>query len=176
VPSIPAKGIINSDGLADGFRGRSDGLDVAAEDELFDLVFNWIVEFVAVGPEKLDAVVRVRIVRSGDDDASVGAETAGHVSDTGSRKWADEEDIDAHREDAGRDGILKHVAGKPGILADNDLVLSAAASLDVKVLEDMSSGAPDFEGGLGSDGFDVGGATHTVSTEDFFARLDFGST
>ena len=44
---------------------------------LFDLV----IQLVAVGAEKLDAVVGVGIVRGRDDDAGVGAQAARDVSD-----------------------------------------------------------------------------------------------
>jgi len=42
-----------------------------------------VVELVAVGAEELDAVVVVRIVRGGDDDAGVRAQAARDVGDAG---------------------------------------------------------------------------------------------
>ena len=86
-----------------------------------------VIEFVAVVAEKFQAVVVVRIVRGGDDDAGIGAETVGDACHAGRGQRADKEDIDAHREDAAGEGVLKHIAGEAGVFADDDLMAVAAA-------------------------------------------------
>ena len=84
------------------------------------------------------------------------------------RQRPDEQHVHAHRKDAGRDGVFEHVAGKPRVLADDDLVPAAAARLAFEVFENVRGGAAQFERGLGGDGFNVGRAADAVRAEDFF--------
>jgi hypothetical protein len=51
---------------------------LSAGDQFFDAQFNGVVEFVAIGAEELDAIVRIGIVGGGDDDARIGAQAAGY--------------------------------------------------------------------------------------------------
>ena len=83
---VAAQRVVDAHRLADCVGGRADVFDLAAEDQVLDLIFDLVVELVAVGAEELDAVVVVGIVRGGDDDAGVGAQAAGDVGDA--RAWA----------------------------------------------------------------------------------------
>ncbi|MPN24883.1 hypothetical protein SDC9_172288 [bioreactor metagenome] len=101
-------------------RGGRQGVQPVTEDELLDLVLVLVGELVAGAGEDLDAVVLVRVVRGGDDEPGVGAHRLGHVRDAGGRQHADPLDIAAHRGDARHQCALQHVAGDPGVLADDD--------------------------------------------------------
>ena len=57
-------------------------------------------KLVAVVIEKLDAVVVIRIVRGGDDNAGIGAQAVGDPSHAGRGQRADEKHIHSHRQDA----------------------------------------------------------------------------
>ena len=55
-------GIVDAGGTSD-FAGRwANGLDLTAEHQVFDFGFDLVVEFVAIMSEKLDAIVRHRVV------------------------------------------------------------------------------------------------------------------
>ena len=164
---VTAQRVVNADGFADLRGGGADALDVAAEDEAFDPRLDGFGQLEAVRAEELDAVIIVGIVRGGDDDAGVRAQRARGVSDARGGQRADEEHVHAHAEDAGAEGVLEHVAGEAGVLADDDAVLAARAGLGLEVLEDVRGGAAELQGGLGGDRLDVGGATDAVGAEDF---------
>src|SRR5439155_25910174 len=77
---VTAQGIIDAHRLADFTSGRPNILDFAAEYQLLDLVFDVVVELVAVSPKEFDAIIVIGIMRSGDDDARIRAKTARDVS------------------------------------------------------------------------------------------------
>ena len=62
---IAAQGIIDTKGLTDFCGGGADALDLAAEDEIFDPSFDFIIQLIPVVAEKFDAVVFVGIVGCG---------------------------------------------------------------------------------------------------------------
>ena len=159
--------VVNAHRLANFTGGRADVFDFAAENEVFDLALNFVVELVAVGSEEFDAVVGVGIVRGGDDDAGVGAQAARDVGDAGRRQRADEEHVHAHRKDAGRDGVFEHVARKARILADDDFVAAVSARLAFEIFENVRGGAAEFQRGFSGDRFNIGRAANAVGAEDF---------
>ena len=172
---VAADGVVDTEGLADLAGGGADVLDLAGEDEVLDAVLDVVGELVAIGAEELDAVVIVRIVGGGDDDAGVGAEGAGDVGDAGAGEGADEDDVNAHGKDAGGKGVFEHVTGEAGVLSDDDAVAQTIAGLTGEVAEDVGGGAAELEGGLGGDRFHVGAATDAVGAEDAFrVRHDQG--
>src|SRR6185437_2213811 len=63
---VTPESVINTNSLADRFGRGTNGFDFAAENEMFDLILDLVVELVAVRAEKFDAVIRVRIVRRRD--------------------------------------------------------------------------------------------------------------
>src|SRR5207253_2197749 len=98
---VTTERVVHTNGFADMLGGGTNHFDVAAENEIFDFAFDGVVEFVTIGAEKFNAVVIVGIVRGGDDNAGVGAQAAGDISDPGSGKGPDEDDVDAHGQDTG---------------------------------------------------------------------------
>ena len=155
------------DGLADLSGGRADCFDFAAENEVLDLLLDLVVELVAVVPEKFDAVVLVGIVRGGDDDAGIRAQAARDVGDARRRQRPDEQHVHAHRKDAGDEGVFQHVAGKPRVLADDDLVRCRDRAAAVQLFENVRGGAAELQRGFRGDRFDVGRAANAVGAEDF---------
>src|SRR6202011_4068374 len=106
---VAPKGIINARSPSDFSGGRPDVVDLAAKDQVLDLRFDLIVEFVAVVPKKFNAVVFVRIVGSGKNYAGIGSKRSSDVSHA--RRWqrTDDEDINAERGDPGDERVLEHV-------------------------------------------------------------------
>ena len=124
---VAAQRVIDAHRLAD-FPGHGpDFFNFSAENQAFDAVFDFVIQLVAVGVEEFYAVVIVGIVRGGDDNAGIGAQTARHVSHARRGQGADQQNIHAHRQHAGGKGVFQHVSGQPGVLADDDLVLAAPA-------------------------------------------------
>src|SRR5690606_106244 len=78
-----------------------------------------VVELLAVGGEELDAVVVVRVVRGGNDDAAVGAQRARQVGDGGCWHRADQLHVHARGHQARLQRRLEHVVRDPGVLADD---------------------------------------------------------
>ena len=113
-------------------------------------------------------------MRGGDDDAGVGAQTARDVGDAGRGQRPDEQNIHAHGEDAGRDGVFEHVTGEARVLAEDDFVPATVPRLRRDVLENVAGGATQPEGSLGGYRFDISRSPDTVGAEDFL-RLAHGS-
>src|SRR6185312_4643111 len=93
-----------------------DGLGQLGLDALLEL----IRELRAAAIEELDAVVVVRIVRGADDDAEVTVEMARHIGDTRRRQRPYQHHVDAGSDEASLERRFEHVAGEPGVLADED--------------------------------------------------------
>ena len=136
---------------------------------MLDLSLDLVVEFVTVVPEKFDAVVLVRIVRGGEDDAGIGAQRARDVGHAGRRQRADQQNVDAERRDAGDERILQHVAGKAGVLAEHDLGSRSRGpcACGLSCRENVRRRAPQLEGGLGGDRLHIGHAADAVRAKDF---------
>jgi hypothetical protein len=66
-------------------------------------------------------------MRGGDDNARIRAQAVGDARHAGRGQRANEQDIDAHREDAAGERALEHVAGEARVFADDNLVAAAAA-------------------------------------------------
>src|SRR5262245_14702830 len=93
--NITTKRVVNARGPSDFAGGWSDRIDFAGKNELLDFFLNLIIELVTVVPEKFDAVVLKRIMRSGKDDASIGAQRSCDVSNARCRQGSDDKDIDS---------------------------------------------------------------------------------
>ena len=115
-------------------------------------------ELEAVGAEQLDAVVVERIVRGRDHHAEIGAHGAREHADRRRRDRAGEQDVHADRGEAGDQRGLDHVAGEPGILADEHAVAMVAAA------KDQPRRLPDLERQLRRD-HAVGAAANAVGAE-----------
>src|SRR5204863_4911579 len=77
---VTAKRVVNSGGAPDFPRRRADRIDLAAENELFDLLHNLVLELIAIMADKLNAAVGIRIMLSGEDDSRIGAQGVGGIS------------------------------------------------------------------------------------------------
>ncbi len=132
-------------------------------------MFDLIVEFVAVVAEEFDAVVFVRVVRSGENDAGIGAQRSGDVSNTWCGQRPDDENIDAERGDARDERVLEHVTRKARVLAQHDFRTNAfGKGARVQLHEHARGGAPKFQRRLCRDRFDVSDAADSVRPENLF--------
>src|SRR5438105_2963466 len=68
---VTSQRIVDASGAPDLSRRRANRIDLSRKDELFDLLLDLIVEFVAIVPEKFDSVVLVRIVGGGKHNARI---------------------------------------------------------------------------------------------------------
>jgi hypothetical protein len=130
--------------------------------QLLDGGLEAIVELEAFARKEFYSVVLKRIVRGRNHYTRIGAHTAGEKRDTGSWQRADQPHIDAHRTDSRRDRGLEHVAGEPGVLADEYLAMAAAGGA-----EHVRECAPELERGFRGDRLFVGDSADAVGTEKF---------
>src|SRR5262249_11640321 len=114
--NVASQCVIDTGGTSNFPCGWPNVVDFTRENEVLDLRFNLVIEFVAVMSEKFDTVVFVRIVGSREHDAGIGAQRARDVSDA--RRWQrpDDKNVDTERRDPGDKRILEHVTGKSRIL------------------------------------------------------------
>jgi len=106
---VAIDGGFDGGGCADGGGGdaalfEEGGVVKVAGDGCLEVV----VEFVAVGAEKFDAVVIGGVVGGGDDGAAEGAFFADEGCDTGGGEDAEGDDRDACGLEAGGEGIFEH--------------------------------------------------------------------
>jgi hypothetical protein len=162
---VAADGVVDALGLPDELGGGTQAVEVRRrrrppQDEPLDLELVLVGELEAGPVEELDAVVLVRVVAGADDDSGVGPHRLGDEGDPRRGKRAAEEDVDAHGADARGDGGLQHVAGQPGVLADDDAV-AVGAGADLP-----GQRTAELERHLGGDGVDVGDAADPVRPEE----------
>ena len=120
-------------------------------------------------PEEFDAVVFVGIVRSGKNDAGIGAQRARDVGDTGRRQRTDDKNIDTERSDPGDERILKHVTGKARVFAQHNFgARTFRNGARIQLRENMRGGAAEFQRSLSGDWLDIGDAADAVSAENSF--------
>ena len=103
---------------------RGSGIDVG-EDLLLHLLFDGVGQLVALLVEDLDAVVLIRIVRGGDDNARVRALEHGEIRDRRRRQHAERHHIAADGADACNERTFEHIGRNARVLADRDDRLSA---------------------------------------------------
>src|SRR3984893_796583 len=166
---VAAKRVVNALGAPNFLSGRTHRINFTGKNKLLDFFFDLIVKLVAVVPEKLDAVVFVGVVRSGKDDASIGAERARNIGNARCGQWADDQNIDTERSDSGNERVLEHVTREARVLAEHDLwsrPLGAGARIQLR--EDMRGGAAQFQRGFGCDWLHVSDAADAVSSENLF--------
>src|ERR1041385_6242620 len=120
VLDVSAQSIVNTDGLADFVGGRTYIFNLAAENQMLDLMLDFVIQLVTISAEEFDAVVGVGIVRRRDDDAGIGPETPRYVSYARRGQRPDEQNIHPHRKNARRDSVFEHVAGQPRIFPEHD--------------------------------------------------------
>ena len=155
--------VVDALGAAQIGRAGQHRRDVAVHQRL-DPRLDLVGQLVAVGAEQLDAVVLIGIVRGRDHHAEVAAHRAGQHRDRRRRHRAEQQDVDAHRGEAGDQGVFDHVARQARVLADHDPVaMVAALKREPGGLADLHR---DFRGDLG-----VGPAANAVGAEIFAPHL-----
>ena len=117
VVQVALDGILGVDDAANAGADRAQ--TGAGRDQVFDLVFGGVVEFVAARAEDLDAVVRHRVVRRRDHDAEVGVVGAGQIGHRRGGQHAHPQRVDALAGQAGDHRGLQHLAAGPRVPTDH---------------------------------------------------------
>ena len=170
---IAPHGVVDARGLADLRGGRPHILDVPAENQVLDACLDLVVELVAVVPEKFDAIVLIRVVGGGEDNAGVRPQRACDVGHAGGRQRTDQHGIAAERGEPCDHRVFEHVAREPGVLADDDLEPPAVVG-GPGFGEHMRRRAAELQCGFRRHRLDVGGAAHAVRAEKFPAVSTHG--
>ena len=124
---VAAAGVVEPLGAAELARRGARSLAAVLELRL-DLRLDLVGELVAVGAEQLDAVVLEGIVRGRDHrrrDRRAAMRVSMAIAGVGS--GPDQHHVHAHRDEAGGQRRLEHVAGEPRVLADDDEMAMVAA-------------------------------------------------
>ena len=111
-----------------------------------------------VGAEQFDAVVLEEVVRGGDHHAEIAAHRTRQHRHRRRRHRPQQQHVHADRGEAGDQRIFDHVAGKPGVLADDDAMAMFAA------LKHQPGGLADFQREFRRD-LAVGAAADAVGAE-----------
>src|SRR5437868_3953800 len=165
---VAAQRVVNSRGTPDFSGGGPNRIDFSAENELLDLLFYLIIQFVAIVPEKFNSVVSIGIVRSREDDTGVRAQRTGDISDARGWQWADHQHIHSQRSNAGDECVLEHVTGEPGIFAEHNLrACVAGMRTRIQFRENVRRSAAELERSLGGDGLDIRDPAHAVRSKNF---------
>ena len=133
-------------------------------EQLLDLLFDVVGQLEALRAEQLDAVVLEQVMRGGNHHAEIGAHRLGQHRHRRRRHRAEQQHVHADRGEAGHHRVFDHVAGKPGILADDDAMAMVAA------LKHQSGRLPDLERQFRRDQT-VGAAPDPVRPEIFAAHV-----
>ena len=102
----------------------------------FDQGDDALIHLLAEGIDELDAVVVVGVVGGGDHDAAVEILGPGHISHGGGGGHVEQVGIRAGGHQTAHQGVLEHVAGAAGVLADDDpgRTVGTAAALQLGVV------------------------------------------
>ena len=134
-----------------------------------------IVEFVAIVPEKFDAVVLVRIVRGGKHDPRIRPERARDVGHARRRERPDQEHVHAEGGNAGDERVLEHVTGKARVFAEDDFRPGAGRMLArIEAGENMRGGASELQRRLRRDRLDIGNPADAVRSKNFLILRHVG--
>ena len=155
---VAALGIVEAPRAAERFRRRQPRR--AGGYARLDPRLRLVGELVAVRPEELDSVVGERVVRGGDHHAEIGPERAGEHCHGRRRHRPDQDDVHAHRDEAGRQRGFEQVAREPRVLADDDAVPMVAAQ------EEAAGRRAHLHHGLGGHRLPVRDTADTVGAEE----------
>ncbi len=154
---ITSAGVVNPASAADHLRlGKLGSLLKPGLDRALVVV----AQFVAVGAEQLDAVVRKRVVRCGDHHAQISAHRARQHRYRRRRHRPQQHDVHPDAGEARDQGRFHHVARQAGVLADDDPVAVVAAQ------EMLARGHADGERGLRRHRLAVGEPADSVGAEE----------
>ena len=137
------------------------------EDQRFDFGFDGIGEFHAVGGDELHAVVVIRIVRGGDDDAGAEFFAADEPGDAGSGDDAGGNGFGAGSGESAGDAFGNVRTGFAGVAADEDARLGTGAGVRAQVGAERVADA--IECGV-IERVDAGEAANAVSAEELFGH------
>ena len=121
--AVAAFGVV--DGTADLVLGGARQLFLRVVQIGFDLVDDALLHLLPFAVEQLDAVVVEGVVAGGDHDAAVEPFRPGDIGHAGSGGHVEQVSVGARGGHAGGQGVLQHIAGTAGILADDDPTLLA---------------------------------------------------
>ena len=93
--------IVDAHGLAHRVCSGPDVFDFAAEHQALDFKLDLIIELVTVGPEELDTIVIIWIMRRGDDNSRIRSQAAGDISHSGGWQRANKQNVYPHGQDTG---------------------------------------------------------------------------
>ena len=116
--AVPARHIVNRP--ADAGTGRQGHRRKLPVQIILHHTDDLRIHLLAGTGEELDAVVIVRIMGGGDHHTAVKAIGPGHIGNGGRGGDMEQAGFRAGGGDAAGEGILKHIAGAPGVLADDD--------------------------------------------------------
>ena len=126
----------------------------------FNLQLDRIRQLVAVGAEKLDAVVEIGVVGGRDHHPDVGAHRAGHHGHARRRQRTEGPHVHPGRGEACDQRRLDHIARQTRVLADDDKVAAFVGRH-----EQTARREADTQGHLRSHRMGVGAATDAVRAE-----------
>ena len=122
---VAAPGVVDAGRLADLVRAHPGDLPLA-QDLPLDRQLQLVGQLVAIGPEDLEPIILIRVVRSRQHDAGAATHRLRQVRHARRRHRADEEDVHAARDESAGQRGLEHVAGDARVLADDDAVVVGA--------------------------------------------------
>ena len=135
----------------------------------FDQGDHALVHLLAQGIQELDAVVVIGIVGGGDHDAAVEILGPGHIGHGGGGGDVEQVGVRAGGHQTAHQGVLEHVAGAAGVLADDDpggtLLALPAAELGEVPAQEAAHLKSVVRGQI-----HIGFPTEAVSTEIFSHR------
>ena len=121
--AVAALGVV--DGPADLILGGARQFLLRVVQIGFDLVDDALLHLLPFAVEQLDAVVIEGVVAGGDHDAAVEPLRPGDIGHAGRGGHVEQVSVGARGSHAGGQGVLQHIAGTAGILADDDPTLLA---------------------------------------------------
>ncbi len=161
---IAAGGIVDPLDLAQTLGGCSPHRPVEGG---FNGQLGLVWQLGAGGGEELDAVVVIGIVRGGDDYADLQTQGAGQVGDARGRQRPGQANIDAGGSKAGFERRFEHVAGDPGVLADQHRRPLAVQGFMLGGDQHLAGGITQAHGKIRGDGRIAHLAAHAVGAEIF---------
>ena len=99
--------------------GARQALVARPEHAVLDHQLDLVRQLVAVRAEQLDPIVLIRVVRSRDHHAEVGAQRAREHRHARRGQGPEEGHVHPHGDEPGGERRLQHVAGETGVLADD---------------------------------------------------------
>ena len=105
----------------------------------FDLVDHFLLHFLAVAVDELDAVIVVRVVAGGNHDPAIELIHFGDIGDARGRCHMHQAGVGAGSCDSRRQGTLKHITGPAGVFADHDLGFMILAVIPTKKTAHLES-------------------------------------